>query len=132
MQREVLNEIHQHEVLTTVTYAQSIDGSISSRDSRPILLSGSASMTFTHELRAIHDGILVGINTILSDNPSLTVRLVKDAVNPTVIVVDTSLKCPIDRKILRGSPIFLSGPAETQDSGAYLSILMLIDDFTHQ
>ena len=144
--KEILNAITQQEIVTTVSYAQSIDGSISYRDNHPIVLSGSASLTFTHELRAIHDGILVGIMTILSDNPSLTVRFAAAAASaaaitdhydhPTVIVVDTSLKCPLDRKILQGSitadhqratPIFLSGPAETQDAGTFYLVLTFMD-----
>jgi GTP cyclohydrolase II len=60
----------------TVSYAQSIDGSIASRRRRPLPISGPAAMRMTHALRALHDGILVGIETVLADDPQLTVRLV--------------------------------------------------------
>ena len=60
----------------TLTYAQSLDGSIAAVRGEPLRLSGEASMRMTHELRAVHDAIAVGIGTVLADNPSLTVRLV--------------------------------------------------------
>lgn len=62
--------------LVTLTYAQSLDGSIAARPGHPLAISGPASQTFTHALRAVHDAILVGIGTVLADNPALTVRLV--------------------------------------------------------
>lgn len=58
----------------TLTYAQSIDGSIAALRGSPTLLSGAQSMQMTHMLRAMHDAILVGVGTILADNPSLNAR----------------------------------------------------------
>src|SRR5262249_24805677 len=63
--------------LVTLSYAQSVDGSIAARPGQPLALSGAQSMTLTHQLRAAHDAILVGIGTVLADNPRLTVRLVE-------------------------------------------------------
>src|SRR5215813_5740216 len=61
----------------TLSYAQSIDGCIAAGPCEPLALSGAQSLTLTHELRATHDAILVGIGAVLADNPRLTVRLVK-------------------------------------------------------
>jgi len=83
----------------TLSYAQSIDGSIASRPGRPLALSCGEAMTFTHCLRSIHDGILVGIGTILSDNPLLTVRHVNGC-SPQPIVVDGRLRFPPEARIL--------------------------------
>ena len=58
----------------TLTYAQSLDGSIAGIPGERLRLSGSESMKYT-ELRALDQGILIGVNTVLADNPSLTVRL---------------------------------------------------------
>jgi 3,4-dihydroxy 2-butanone 4-phosphate synthase/GTP cyclohydrolase II len=44
----------------TLTYAQSLDGSIAARPGVPLPLSGTESMQYTHQLRAAHDAILVG------------------------------------------------------------------------
>ena len=59
----------------TLTYAQSLDGSLASAPGVPTAISGAESLRMTHALRAAHDAILVGVGTILADNPSLTVRL---------------------------------------------------------
>ena len=77
----------------TISYAQSIDGSIASRQRRPLPISGPASLRMTHGLRALHDGILVGIETVLADNPQLTVRLVAGP-HPQPVVLDTRLRTP--------------------------------------
>ena len=82
----------------TLTYAQSLDGSIASADRRPLPISGEEAMAFTHELRATHDAILVGIGTILSDNPRLNVRH-SDGTHPTPVVLDTHLRFPPDAQL---------------------------------
>jgi GTP cyclohydrolase II len=84
----------------TLSYAQSIDGSIACRPGRPLGLSCREAMVFTHTLRSIHDGILVGIGTILSDNPLLTVRHVNGN-SPRPIVVDGRLRFPEDAHALK-------------------------------
>lgn len=58
----------------TLTYAQSIDGSISAADKSQVFLSGPESRTMTHGLRSIHDAILVGAGTVRQDNPRLNIR----------------------------------------------------------
>lgn len=86
----------------TVTFAQSLDGSISTRRGVPTRLSGHASMVLTHKLRALHHAILVGVGTVLADDPSLTVRLVPGT-NPQPVILDTHLRCPLDSKLLSSS-----------------------------
>jgi GTP cyclohydrolase II len=83
----------------TLSYAQSLDGCISARKGTPTAISGNQSILITHQLRAMHDAILVGINTVLVDNPSLTVRHV-DGENPIPVVLDSQLRIPPDAKLL--------------------------------
>lgn len=83
----------------TLTYAQSLDGSIAVRSGAPLALSGTESMTYTHQLRAAHDAILVGIGTVLSDDPRLDVRLVDGPV-PRPVVLDSDLRCPVAARCL--------------------------------
>jgi len=86
--------------LVTLSYAQSLDGSIADRPGRPLALSGEASMVLTHGLRAAHEAILVGIGTVLADNPRLNVRLAAGK-DPQPIVVDSRLRFPSYANLLR-------------------------------
>ncbi len=106
----------------TLSYAQTLDGAITSQQGRPTIISGHASLKLTHELRAAHQGILVGINTVLSDNPRLTVRLVEGA-DPTPIVLDSCLRIPLTARLLQNgrSPIILTSKEAPQDKEALLT-----------
>ncbi len=84
----------------TVTYAQSLDGSIAGSKGEPIRISCQESLTYTHALRACHEGILVGINTVLSDDPALSTRLVEGS-NPRPVVLDSTLRIPLSAKLLQ-------------------------------
>jgi 3,4-dihydroxy 2-butanone 4-phosphate synthase/GTP cyclohydrolase II len=83
----------------TLSYAQSLDGSIAGPQGAPLRLSGDQSMRLTHALRASHDAILVGVGTVLADDPSLTVRLVQGP-NPQPVVLDSHLRTPPDARLL--------------------------------
>lgn len=88
----------------TVSYAQSLDGSIATAGRQQMQFSGPESMRLTHQLRACCQSILVGIGTVLADNPSLTVRLVEGE-NPQPIILDTRLRTPPDTKLVRRSDL---------------------------
>jgi diaminohydroxyphosphoribosylaminopyrimidine deaminase / 5-amino-6-(5-phosphoribosylamino)uracil reductase len=83
----------------TVKYAQTLDGRIATSTGESQWISGDSSLIYAHELRARHDAILVGLQTVLHDNPRLTVRLVNGA-NPFRIVVDTTLRIPLTAAVL--------------------------------
>jgi GTP cyclohydrolase II len=82
----------------TLSYAQTLDGTIGTADGGPLRISGPESLVVTHQLRAHHDAILIGIGTLLADNPQLTVRLVEGP-NPQPIIVDSHLRLPLDARI---------------------------------
>lgn len=82
----------------TLSYAQSIDGVIGAVGSGQLHISGPDSLRVTHALRARHQAILVGVGTILADDPQLTVRLVEGP-QPQPVVVDTHLRIPLDAKV---------------------------------
>jgi 3,4-dihydroxy 2-butanone 4-phosphate synthase/GTP cyclohydrolase II len=88
----------------TLTYAQSLDGSIAADPGQPLSLSGPQSLLLTHYLRAAHDAILVGIGTVLADDPLLNVRLVEGK-NPQPVIVDSQLRFPLDANLLRRHPL---------------------------
>src|SRR6187431_752217 len=82
----------------TLSYAQSLDGSIALRCDEPLALSGQKSLRLTHQLRSMHDGILVGIGTVLSDDPQLTVRHWIGH-NPQPIVLDSQLRITANARL---------------------------------
>ncbi len=84
----------------TLAYAQSWDGSITTRQGESLPLSGTESIRLTHQLRSLHDGILVGIGTVLTDNPQLTVREWQGQ-NPQPVVLDSLLRMPSTAKLLQ-------------------------------
>jgi 3,4-dihydroxy 2-butanone 4-phosphate synthase/GTP cyclohydrolase II len=82
----------------TLSYAQTLDGTIGAVGGGPLRISGAESLVVTHQLRAHHDAILVGIGTLIADNPQLTVRLVEGP-QPQPIIVDSHLRTPLDARI---------------------------------
>lgn len=93
----------------TVSYAQSLDGSIAARPGEPLRLSGSRSLELTHRLRAGHDAILVGIGTVLADDPRLNVRLVAGD-SPLPVILDGRLRLPPSARLLRSRGALRAAP----------------------
>lgn len=77
----------------TLAYAQSLDGSLAAVSGHPLRLSSDPALELTHQLRALHDGILVGVDTVIADDPRLDVRLAEGA-SPQPIVLDSQLRIP--------------------------------------
>lgn len=84
----------------TLSYAQSWDGSITTKRGQTLVLSGADSQCLTHQLRSLHDGLLVGIETVLSDDPQLTVREWQGN-NPQPIVLDNLIRMPKTARLCR-------------------------------
>jgi riboflavin-specific deaminase-like protein len=85
--------------IVTLAWAQSLNGAIARRRGEPTGLSGPESLALTHSLRSLHDGILVGIGTVLADDPLLSVRLVSGP-QPRPIVLDSRLRTPPASRLL--------------------------------
>ncbi|WP_341937609.1 RibD family protein [Marinimicrobium sp. C2-29] len=85
----------------TLSYAQSWDGSITTDPGKTVALSSDTGMQMTHQLRSLHDGILVGIGTVLADDPRLTVRKWTGR-DPQPIVLDSHLRMPTSSRLCQG------------------------------
>jgi len=106
----------------TLTFAQSLDGSIAADEGTPLAISGAESLQFTHRLRAAHDAILVGIGTVLTDDPRLNVRH-SEGGHPQPIILDTQLRVPLDAQILScegPTPLIATNEAAPDDRKAAL------------
>lgn len=103
-----------HRPYIQLKWAQSADGFIAATDHTgkgiPVALSNPLSLVEMHSERALNDAILVGTNTILSDNPSLTTRLFPG--NSPRPVIFSSVKIPENAAVLQRDPIILD-PAKT-------------------
>ncbi len=100
-----LNEVFFHFMETglpfvTVKYAQTIDGRIATSTGQSQWISSPDSLKFAHRLRAEHDAILVGIGTVLKDNPALTVRHVRGR-NPLRVIMDSNLAIAADANVVQ-------------------------------
>ena len=80
--------------------AMSLDGKIAAHTGHSQWITGSKAREVVHQLRDRYDGILVGIGTVLADNPSLTTRLEIPGKNPLRIVVDSKARIPLDAQVI--------------------------------
>ena len=87
--------------LVTLSYAQSLDGGLAAGGGRPTAISCAAALEACHVIRCRHDAIMVGVGTILADNPMLTVRRVKGR-NPRPVILDSHLRMPAGSNVLGG------------------------------
>lgn len=82
-----------------IVSAMSIDGRLASRTGYS-RLSCPFDLKRLHEIRANVDAIMVGANTIINDDPSLTPRYVKALRNPIRVVIDGRLRIPLDARVI--------------------------------
>jgi riboflavin-specific deaminase-like protein len=85
--------------VVTLSYAQSFDGCLTTLRGERLALSGEESKRMTHQLRAMHEGILVGIGTLLADDPRLTARLAGGP-DPQPVILDSRLRIPLESRLL--------------------------------
>jgi len=83
----------------TLKLAQTLDGKIAAAGGDARWISSTSSLKLTHRLRSINDAVLIGIGTVVIDNPKLTVRNIRGR-SPQRIVVDSTLKMPLTADIL--------------------------------
>jgi len=94
-----LKWITQKLPFVTLKFACSLDGKIATVGGESQWISGLESRKFSHHLRDINDAILVGVGTVLADNPSLTTRLVNGK-NPVRVIVDSHARTPLNSNVV--------------------------------
>lgn len=79
---------------------QSLDGKIALNNGNSHYINEKESILYLHCLRAVCDGVLVGVNTVIKDNPLLTTRKIKGS-SPVRLIIDPSLKLSNKYKIFK-------------------------------
>jgi len=82
-------------------WAMSLDGKIGVARHTETSITGDDARRYAHELRNLYDAVLVGVGTVLADDPALTCRL-PGGRDPLRIVVDSRLRAPAGARILEG------------------------------
>jgi diaminohydroxyphosphoribosylaminopyrimidine deaminase / 5-amino-6-(5-phosphoribosylamino)uracil reductase len=115
---------HQRTGLPRVTHkaALSLDGKISSTRNAPTALTGPEARAAVHRLRNRVDAVIVGVGTILADDPLLTTRLPgnRPGHDPVVVVFDTHLRTPSTARICRpGTLLITCNPSSREERAGY-------------
>ena len=87
----------------TLKWAMSLDGKIATRTGDSKWITGEPARRYAHRLRAQNQAILVGVGTVLSDDPLLTCRI-PGGRNPVRIVLDSRLRTPVDSQLVKTAP----------------------------
>lgn len=99
-----LNEVFIKFITTNLPFvvakwAMTLDGKIASYERESRWITGDEARTFTHGLRDAYDAIMVGIGTVLADDPALTTR-VAGGHDPIRVILDSRLRLPLEARVL--------------------------------
>ena len=98
----------------TLKLAISLDGKIAAPDGNSKWITGPETRKRIHQLRSWSDAVLVGIGTVLADDPMLTVHDIK-GLNPLRVIVDSRLRTPKDAKVLLGKNVVIATTNKTDE-----------------
>ena len=101
MQAGFLSRIRLGRPLVTLKLATTLDGRIATRGGQSQWITGEAARQAAHALRGTHDAVLVGVGTVVTDNPALTCRIAGFRPNPVVrIVADSHLRTRLSSRLV--------------------------------
>lgn len=87
--------------LVTLKLAATLDGRIATSSGESQWITGEAARQRAHLMRATHDAVMVGVGTVIADNPQLTCRLPGlETRSPVRIVIDGSLRTPLTSRLV--------------------------------
>lgn len=95
--------------------AMSLDGKIATKTGESKWITGFQSREKVHQLRNEVSGIMVGVNTVIVDDPELTCRT-QNGKSPIRIIIDSKLRIPIDSKVLKNQDIARTIVATTNEA----------------
>lgn len=92
LNRKFFHFIQSKRPYVTLKAAMTLDGKTATSTADSRWITSQEARLDVHKQRDVHDGILVGVNTVLQDNPQLTTRLPQGGKNPIRIILDTNLR----------------------------------------
>jgi len=102
LNRAWLHTLEHGKPFVFAKYAASLDGKIATRTGDSQWITGEAARRRAHDLRQEADAIIVGVGTIIADNPALTVRYRQDAANPLRVILDSQARVSPMAKVFHG------------------------------
>jgi len=112
--------IYENKPYYTVKTAQSLDGKIAASSGDSKWITSEASRTYVHYMRAVSDAVIVGVNTVIADDPELNVRLIKSDCDPFKVVIDPKGRIPLECKLINNSRDKLIYVTESADAAEKL------------
>lgn len=112
-----LNEVFVKYITTKVPFvvmkaAMTLDGKIATRTGQSRWITGPEAREYVHRLRDRYDAIMVGVGTVLADDPSLTTRLPDGGgKDPVIIIVDSNARIPPGARVIQqasGAPVIIA------------------------
>lgn len=106
-----LNEVFFKYIQTGLPFvalktAMTLDGKIASRSGDSKWITGEDARHYVHQLRNVYDAIMVGIGTVLKDDPFLNTRLeLADTRNPVRVIIDSNMDLPFSSNIAKSSHV---------------------------
>lgn len=99
------NERFIHNMVTRTPFiiskvAMTLDGKLATHNGHSQWITGSEARNEVHRIRDEVDAIMVGIGTVLADNPHLTTRLPEGGKNPIRIILDSNLRIPLESHVI--------------------------------
>lgn len=119
-----LNEVFFHYIQTkrpfvTVKTASTLDGKIATAAGHSRWVTGEAARREVHELRRTHDAILVGVGTVLADDPKLTARVRGEVYGrqPVRVILDSRLRTPLTARVVQdmAAPTWIISTSEAPE-----------------
>ena len=103
LNRGALNIIRKNRPFVTLKICMTLDGMIYNKKTKNGSIGDSEQLEHSNNLRKMHDSVLVGVETIIKDNPKLTFRGngCENFTQPRPIVLDSNLRIPLNSQIIR-------------------------------
>lgn len=100
LNRRFFHYIQTRQPYVTLKTAASLDGKTATRTGESKWITGEAARLRGHDFRHMHDAILVGVDTVIADDPSLTVRRPNGGKHPIRVVLDRHLRIPLSAQMI--------------------------------